>query len=159
MKRAKLIRIKERVIQNLFLVVALASIVILALIVVFLFREGVPIFKQVSVTDFLFGKYWYPTYEPPEFGIFPLIVASIVVTLIASLIAVPLGLLSAIYVSEIAGIRVKEILKPVIELLASLPSVVIGFFGMVVVAPFLQEVFDIPTGLNTLNASVMLALM
>ncbi len=159
MKKAKRIRIKGRVIQNLFLLVALASIVILALIVVFLFREGVPIFKQVSVKDFLFGKYWYPTYEPPEFGIFPLIVASIVVTLIASLIAVPLGLLSAIYISEIASIRVKEILKPIIELLASLPSVVIGFFGMVVVAPFLQEVFDIPTGLNVVNASVMLALM
>jgi len=159
LKKAKLIRIKERVIQNLFLLVALASIVILALIVVFLFREGVPIFKQVSVQDFLFGKYWYPTYEPPEFGIFALIVASIMVTLIASLIAVPLGLLSAIYISEIASIRVKEILKPIIELLASLPSVVIGFFGMVVVAPFLQEVFDIPTGLNVVNASVMLALM
>ena len=159
MKKAKLIRIKERVIQNLFLLVALASIVILALIVVFLFREGVPIFKQVSVQDFLFGKYWYPTYEPPEFGIFALIVASIMVTLIASLIAVPLGLLSAIYISEIASIRLKEILKPIIELLASLPSVVIGFFGMVVVAPFLQEVFDIPTGLNVVNASVMLALM
>ena len=159
MKRARLLRIKERIIQNLFLLVALASIIILALIVVFLFREGVPIFKQVSVQDFLFGKYWYPTYEPPEFGIFPLIAASILVTLIASLIAVPLGLLSAIYISEIAGIRVKEVLKPIIELLASLPSVVIGFFGMVVVAPFLQEVFDIPTGLNVLNASVMLALM
>jgi len=159
LKKAKLIRIKERVIQNLFLLVALASIVILALIVVFLFREGVPIFKQVSVQDFLFGKYWYPTYEPPEFGIFALIVASIMVTLIASLIAVPLGLLSAIYISEIASIRVKETLKPIIELLASLPSVVIGFFGMVVVAPLLQEVFDIPTGLNVVNASVMLALM
>jgi len=159
LKKAKLIRIKERVIQNLFLLVALASIVILALIVVFLFREGVPIFKQVSVQDFLFGKYWYPTYEPPEFGIFALIVASIMVTLIASLIAVPLGLLSAIYISEIASIRLKEILKPIIELLASLPSVVIGFFGMVVVAPLLQEVFDIPTGLNVVNASVMLALM
>jgi phosphate transport system permease protein len=158
-QKARLIRIRERIIQKLFLLVALASILILALIVVFLFREGVPIFQQVSIKDFLFGKYWYPTYEPPEFGIFPLIAASIAVTLLSSLIAVPLGLLSAIYISEIAGIRVKEVLKPVIELLASLPSVVIGFFGMVVVAPFLQEVFDIATGLNMVNASVMLALM
>lgn len=159
MRRSRLIRIKELVIQDLFLLVALASIIILALIVIFLFREGVPIFQQVSIKDFLFGQYWYPTYEPPEFGIFPLIAASIFVTLLASLIAVPLGLLSAIYISEIAGIRVKEMLKSIIELLASLPSVVIGFFGMVVVAPFLQEVFDIPTGLNMVNASVMLALM
>ena len=158
-QEAGLIRIRERIIQKLFLLVALASILILALIVVFLFREGLPIFQQVSIKDFLFGKYWYPTYEPPEFGIFPLIAASIAVTLLSSLIAVPLGLLSAIYISEIAGIRVKEILKPIIELLASLPSVVIGFFGMVVVAPFLQEVFDIATGLNMVNASVMLALM
>jgi phosphate transport system permease protein len=139
--------------------VALTSIIVLSLIVLFLFKEGIPIFKDVSVKSFLFGKYWYPTYDPPEFGIFALIVASIMVTVFASLIAVPLGLLSAIYISEIAGTRVKEILKPIIELLASLPSVVIGFFGMVIVAPFLQEAFDIPTGLNLFNASVMLALM
>jgi phosphate transport system permease protein len=159
LRRIAVERIKEHSIQNLFLLVALASILILTLIVLFLFKEGVPIFKQVSVKDFLFGKYWYPTYDPPEFGIFPLIVASIMVTVLASLIAVPLGLLSAIYISEVASTRLKEILKPVIELLASLPSVVIGFFGMVIVAPFLQEAFDIPTGLNLFNASLMLALM
>ena len=159
MRRTALIRIKERIIQNFFLLVALTSILVLTLIVFFLFREGIPIFKTVSVKDFLFGKFWYPTYDPPEFGIFALIVASIMVTALSSVIAVPLGLLSAIYISEIASTRVKEILKPIIELLASLPSVVIGFFGMVVVAPFLQETFDIPTGLNLFNASVMLALM
>lgn len=152
-------RFKERLIKYAFLLVALASILILSLIVVFLFKEGLPIFEQVSIKDFLFGKYWYPTYDPPEFGIFPLIVASILVTLVSSAIAVPLGVMTAIYISEIAGRRVKEILKPIIELLASLPSVVIGFFGMVVVAPFLQNTFDIATGLNLFNASVMLAIM
>ena len=159
MKSAKATHIKEKIIQSAFLIIALVSIIVLALIVVFLFKEGLPIFEIVSVKDFLFGQYWYPTYDPPEFGIFPLIVASIAVTFFSSLIAVPLGVLSAIYISEIARSRVKEILKPIIELLASLPSVVIGFFGMVVVAPFLQEMFDIPTGLNVFNASLMLALM
>lgn len=159
MKKATLRRIKESVIQNLFLFFALVSIIILALIVIFLFKEGAPIFGKISIKDFLLGNYWYPTDDPPDFGIFPLIAASLAVTLFASVIAVPLGVLSAIYISEIAGTRTKEILKPVIELLASLPSVVIGFFGMVVVAPFLQDVLDIPTGLNVLNASVMLALM
>ena len=159
MKSAKATHIKEKIIQSAFLIIALVSIIVLALIVVFLFKEGIPIFEIVSVKDFLFGQYWYPTYDPPEFGIFPLIVASIAVTFFSSLIAVPLGLLSAIYISEIAGRRVKEILKPIIELLASLPSVVIGFFGMVIVVPFLQEMFDIPTGLNVFNASLMLALM
>lgn len=150
---------RETAIKAVFLMVALTSIVILALIVAFLFREGLPIFKKVSVRDFLLGRYWYPTSDPPDFGIFALIVGSVVVTLLSSLIAVPLGGLSAVYVSEIAGPRMKEILKPAIELLASLPSVVIGFFGMVVVAPLLQAWFDIPTGLNVFNASVMLALM
>ena len=159
MQSAKAIRLKERMIRSIFLLVALVSIVVLSLIVVFLFKEGIPIFDTVSVKDFLFGQYWYPTDDPPDFGIFPLIVASIIVTVFSSLIAVPLGLLSAIYVSEIASLRVKEILKPIIELLASLPSVVIGFFGMVIVAPFLQDMFDIPTGLNVFNASLMLALM
>jgi len=159
MNRAKRTRIKECIIKNLFLLVALASISILALIVLFLFKEGIPIFKEVSIEDFLFGQYWYPTDDPADFGIFPLIIASIVVTLFSSVIAVPLGLLSAIYISEIAGIKAKEILKPTIELLASLPSVVIGFFGMVVIAPLLQDFLDIPTGLNVFNASLMLALM
>jgi phosphate transport system permease protein len=146
MQNAKRVKIKEGIIQNLFLSIALASIIILALIVVFLFKEGIPIFREVSVKDFLFGQYWYPTFDPPEFGIFPLIVAS-------------MGVLSAIYISEIATVRMKEILKPMIELLASLPSVVIGFFGMVVLAPLLQEMFDVATGLNLFNASLMLALM
>jgi phosphate transport system permease protein len=159
LRSAATAKIKERIIRYFFLFVALTSILVLTLIVVFLFKEGIPIFKEVSVRDFLFGKEWYPTYDPPEFGIFPLIVASIMVTALASLVAVPLGVLSAIYISEIATARVKEILKPIIELLASLPSVVIGFFGMVIVAPFLQETLDVPTGLNLFNASVMLALM
>jgi phosphate transport system permease protein len=159
MQRAALTRTKENIIKNFFLLVALGSIIVLALIVFFLFKEGIPIFKVVSVKDFLFGRYWYPTYDPPDFGIFPLIVASVVVTFFSSVIAIPLGLLSAVYISEIAGIRMKEILKPTIEMLASLPSVVIGFFGMVVVAPLLQELLDIPTGLNVFNASLMLAFM
>jgi len=132
---------------------------LLGLILVFLFREGLPLFKQISVTDFLFGTAWYPTYAPPEYGIWPLIVGSLAVTFFACLIAVPLGLLSAVYIAEIAPARIKEILKSVIELLAGLPSVVLGFFGMVIVGPWLQETFDLPTGLNIVNAAVMLAIM
>ncbi|MCJ7662910.1 MAG: phosphate ABC transporter permease subunit PstC [Desulfobacterales bacterium] len=150
---------RERLIRSLFFGIALASIAILFLIVLFLFMEGIPIFKVVSVTDFLFGKAWYPTSDPPDFGIFPLIVASISVTLLSSVLAIPLGVMTAIYLAEIASFRFREVVKPIVELLAALPSVVIGFFGMVVVAPFLQNVFDIPTGLNLFNASLMLAFM
>lgn len=152
-------KLKELIIKNIFFLFALVSIFILALIVVFLFRESLPIFKVVSVKDFIFGNEWYPTYDPPDFGIWPLIVGSFVVTFFATLIAVPLGIFSAIYISEIAPPLIKEILKPAIELLAGLPSVVLGFFGMVVLAPWFQETFDLPTGLNIANVSIILAIM
>ena len=150
---------KEKFIKYILFLFALVSILVLALIVFFLFREGLPIFKIVSLGNFLFGLEWYPTADPPLFGIFPLIVGSLIVTLIATVIAVPLGVLSAIYIAEIAPGAIKEILKSIIELLAGLPSVVLGFFGMVVVAPWLQSTFDLPTGLNIMNASTILAIM
>ncbi|MBW2708225.1 MAG: phosphate ABC transporter permease subunit PstC [Deltaproteobacteria bacterium] len=152
-------RSRERTIRSLFFGVALASIATLFLIALFLFFEGIPIFKEVSVADFIFGKLWYPTDEPPAFGIFPLIAASLAVTLASSVISIPLGVLTALYLAEGASPRVREWVKPIVELLASLPSVVIGFFGMVIVAPFLQQILDIPTGLNLFNASLMLAFM
>jgi len=150
---------KERLIRTIFFGIALASIASLFLIALFLFIEGIPIFKVVSVQDFLFGKFWYPTSDPPAFGIFPLIVASIAVTVLSSALAIPLGVMTAIYLAEIASYRLREVVKPMVELLAALPSVVIGFFGMVVVAPFLQNAFGIATGLNLFNASLMLAFM
>ncbi|HUT72384.1 MAG TPA: phosphate ABC transporter permease subunit PstC [Desulfatiglandales bacterium] len=150
---------RERAIRILFFCIALASIATLSMIVVFLFTEGIPILTKVSVKDFIFGQYWYPTDEPPEFGIFPLIVASMAVTGVASLISVPLGVLTALYLAEVASARLREVVKPIVELLAALPSVVIGFFGMVVVAPFLQNSLGAATGLNLFNASLMLAFM
>jgi phosphate transport system permease protein len=149
----------ENLVQKIFFLVALASITTLFLIMVFLFKEGLPIFKSVSIKDFVFGRYWYPTSEPPDFGIFSLIVASVLVTTASAVISIPLGVMTAVYLAEIASKRVSEIAKPVVELLAALPSVVIGFFGMVLVAPFLQSVFNIPTGLNLFNAALMLAFM
>jgi phosphate transport system permease protein len=142
-----------------FFIIATASIAALLLISLFLFAEGLPILKLVSVKDFLFGRYWYPTSEPPDFGIYSLIIGSISVTALSACMAIPLGIMTAIYLAEIAGPRVRELIKPMVELLAALPSVVIGFFGMVVVAPFLQNTFDIPTGLNLFNAALMLAFM
>ena len=152
-------RKREKIIKNMFFCVALACIITLGLITLFLFMEGVPIFDKVSVKNFVFGSYWYPTSDPPDFGIFALIAGSIFVTLLSALISIPLGVMSALYLAEIAKPKMREIVKPIVELIASLPSVVIGFFGMVIVAPFLQNVFDIPTGLNLFNASLMLAFM
>jgi phosphate transport system permease protein len=150
---------RQKLISRVFFCIAFASITALILIALFLFVEGIPIFKKISFFDFVFGKYWYPTSEPPDFGIFALIIGSICVTVIAAVISIPLGIMTAIYIAEIAAPRLREIVKPIIELLAALPSVVIGFFGMVIVAPFLQKILDIPTGLNMFNAGLMLAFM
>jgi len=142
-----------------FLLIALFSITVLSLIVLFLFKEGIPIFEYVSIKDFVLGQYWYPTDDPADFGIFPLILGSVSVTLLSGIIAIPLGIMTAVYLAEIAPPKVAEIVKPIVELMASMPSVVIGFFGMVVVAPFIQQLFNIPVGLNMFNASLMLAFM
>jgi phosphate transport system permease protein len=150
---------KERLIRSIFFGISLASITSLFLIALFLFVEGVPIFKVVSIPNFLFGKSWYPTASPPDFGIFPLIIASFAVTVLSSALSIPLGVMTAIYLAEVASRKLREVVKPTVELLAALPSVVIGFFGMVVVAPFLQDTFNIATGLNLFNASLMLAFM
>ena len=149
----------DAILSRVFLVIGMSCLVLLLLIMLFLILEGLPIFKTVRVSDFLFGTSWYPTYSPPQFGVAPLIIASLAVTLLASVIAVPLSLAVAVYLAELANPTVKEIVKPVVEIIASIPSVVIGFFGMVVVAPFLQEHFDIDTGLNMINAAIMLAFM
>ncbi len=145
--------------RHIFFLITFSSVFVLLLITVFLFVEGTPIFTKISVTDFLFGEYWYPTDDNPDFGIYPLILGSLAVASLSAVIAVPLGVMTAIYLAEITTVRVREIVKPMVELLAALPSVVIGFFGMVIVAPLLQEIFDMPTGLNIFNASLMLAFM
>jgi len=141
------------------MIIGLSCLVVLLLIMLFLFKEGLPLFKVVTVKEFLLGTSWYPTSEDARFGTLPLTIASVSVTLLASLFAGPFSMAVAIYVAELARPAVKEIVKPMIEIIASIPSVVVGFFGMVVVAPLLQEYFDIDTGLNLLNASIMLAFM
>jgi phosphate transport system permease protein len=153
-------RTKEALIKQVFLVTAITSLAVLALIMIFLVMEGVPTFSFVSVKAFLTGLDWYPTDEVrPDYGILPLITASGAVTVLSSILAIPLGVMSAVYLAEIANPRVRAVAKPVIEMLASLPSVVLGFFGMVVLAPFLQDFLNIPVGLNLFNASLMLAFM
>ena len=149
----------ERWMHGVFFIIAGASIAIVALITFFLFFEGLPIFKEVGLGEFLFGQYWYPTSEPPDFGIYPLIIGSITVTLLSSAMAIPLGIMTAVFLAEIAHPKTREVIKPAIEMLASLPSVVIGFFGMVVVAPLLQDFLGLATGLNLFNAALMLAFM
>jgi phosphate transport system permease protein len=149
----------DKFIEYFFFAIGFTCLAVLLLIIVFLIMEGVPIFQKISISDFIFGTEWYPTSENARFGIFPLIVSSLFVTILASIIAVPFSLAIAVYLAELANPAIREVIKPIIEIIASIPSVIIGFFGMVVVAPFLQKHFDIDTGLNLFNAALMLAFM
>lgn len=151
--------VKEGLVRWTLGLVAMTSLLTLGGIMVFLFLDGLPLFRDYSVLSFLFGMFWYPTSNPPDFGIFPLIVGSLAVTALSALIAVPLGVMTAAYLAEIAPVSTRRVVKPFVELLAALPSVVIGFFGMVIVAPFLQDYMGAYTGLNLFNASLMLAFM
>ncbi|MDR2422147.1 MAG: phosphate ABC transporter permease subunit PstC [Deltaproteobacteria bacterium] len=149
----------EKGAQFFFLACAIVALGQMFLITVFLLAEAGGLLATVSLPEFLFSKEWYPTYRPPEFGALALILGSVAVTICSSLIAAPVGLALAVYLSCLAGRRVRELAKPAVELMAGIPSVVLGFIGLVVVAPFLQETLDLPTGLNVLNASVILAVM
>ena len=156
---AKARRLKENIYKGAFSALAFASLLFLVGITITLFLEGLPVFKEVKAFQFIFGKFWYPTYEPAEFGILPLILGSFWVTLGAVFICVPLGVGSALFINEIAGRRMKAVLKPVIELLAGVPSIVYGFFGMAIVAPFLQRFLNLPVGLTAFTGSLILGVM
>src|SRR3989338_7608845 len=117
------------------------------------------VFKTFAPFKFLFGKNWYPISEPAQLGILPLILGSLLVTLGAALISVPIGVACAVYIAEIAPAKLKEILKSGIELLAAIPSVVLGFIGMVTLVPWTKNIFHLPTGLTALSGSIMLAFM
>ena len=135
------------------------SIIIVLLIFLFLFKEAIPFIGSPGITE-LFHDVWNPvSFQKEEFGLVPLITGSIVVTLFAIIIAVPFGIIGAVYISEIASPNEREFLKPFIEILAGIPSVVLGFFGLIVVSPLIKEIFNLNSGLNALTGSVLLALM
>ena len=149
----------EFFIEGLIYLCGISSILIVALIFIFLVKEGIVLFRDVSIVHFLTGDRWYPISDPPQFGILPLILGSCLVTVGAIILSVPMGIAAALFVSEIAKGWIKEVLKAGIELLAAIPSVVLGFIGMTLLAPLIKQLFDLPTGLTALTGSVTLALM
>lgn len=149
----------DRIFEKTLAIVAATSVLSLAAIVVFLCSQALPVFRDLSITDFLFSTEWYPTDDVPSFGIGALVVGSLACAALTTVIAVPLGVLTAAAMHCALPASWRKFLKPLIELMAALPSVVIGFVGMVVLAPWLQKLFDIPSGLNLFNASLMLAFM
>jgi phosphate transport system permease protein len=144
----------EFVITRLIKTAGYSAILFIVLIFLFLLREGAPALFEVPLST-LAGARWYPIED--HFGLLPLIGGSAVVTLGAALIAVPLGLATAVFIAEVAPRWVREVLKPLIEVLAGLPSVMLGFLGMLVLAPFLRVALDLPTGLTALAGAILLA--
>jgi len=145
----------ERILEALIRIAGVSVIIIVALIFLFLLKEGFPTFIEVTPGELL-GQRWYPIED--RYGILPLLVGSLAVTVGAVIIAVPLGLVTAIYLGEIAPLWQREILKPVIEILAGIPSIVLGFFGWIVLAPTIQKL-GAPSGLTAFTGSLILAYM
>jgi phosphate transport system permease protein len=146
----------EFAIEALIRVLGFSSIGFVLLIFLFLLREGVPVFFEVPLSD-LFSTRWYPTFD--LFGTLPLILGSALITVTAIAIALPLGVTTAVFVREVAPGWVREVLKPMIEVLAGIPSVVLGFFGMTLVAPLVRETLGAPTGLTAFTGALILAYM
>jgi len=152
-------RLGEKFIESWIFLAGILTIVVLLGIIVLLLKEGLPIFLDTPLWEFFFGTKWYPVSEPPTFGIMPFFVATLWVTLVATAISVPVGVACAAYLAEVAPAKVRETVKPVIEVLAGIPSVVMGFIGLMLLSPLVQSVFHLNTGLSGLTAGIMLSLM
>ena len=153
------LRLGERVIEGWIFLAGMLAIVVLLGIIFILLKEGLPIFAHTNPWDFLFGTRWYPLADPPVFGITPFFVSTLWVTLISTAVAVPVGVACAAYLSEVAPPKVSETVKPIIEILAGIPSVMMGFIGLALLSPFVQSLFNLPSGLCGLTAAIMLSLM
>lgn len=146
----------EFIISALIRVVGFSTIGFVIIIFFFLVQQGAPALTEVPPGEFL-GTRWYPTFD--LYGMMPLFLGSLLVTITAIVIALPLGISTAVYVREVAPDWAREILKPMIEVLAGIPSVVLGFFGMTVLAPLLRETLNLPTGLTAFTGALILAYM
>ncbi|MDD5217050.1 MAG: phosphate ABC transporter permease subunit PstC [Candidatus Omnitrophica bacterium] len=149
----------EFIVEKIILLSGFACILFVILIFFFLAKDGSALFRTFSLSAFFFGTLWNPLAEPPQFGIVPLFLGSLVVTLGATVISVPLGMACAVFIGEIAPRWLREILKAGVELLAAIPSIVIGFIGMTMLAPVVKAVFHLPTGLTAMTGAIALAFM
>lgn len=149
----------EKAIETVFAVSAFLMIASVVIICVYIFIAGVPPILEIGITEFVFGKEWTPTYKEPQYGILPMILASVLGMLGAVIVGVPIGIFTAIMLAEIASKRISGILKAAIELLAGIPSVVYGFFGLTVIVPFIRVNFGSPTGTGLLAMIIILAVM
>jgi len=155
----KIKELKEKSMKTLLFFSAISAVIVIFAIIIFLFKDGYSIFETVGLGQFITGMRWNPTGNPPSYGAFSLIIGTLLVTVGAMVIAIPLSLGSAIFISEIATPKMKAIIKPTIELLAGIPSVVYGFFGLILLTTWLRISFNQPSGESWLAGSIILGIM
>lgn len=149
----------EKIIHGIFLLLGLVTVGCVLLITIYLIISGIPAIYEIGLIDFLFGKEWAPTASEPSYGILPFILTSVYGTAGAILIGVPVGFMTAVYLSKFAKPKVKSIMQSAVSLLAGIPSVVYGLVGMLVLVPFIRNIFNIPDGASLLAAIIVLAIM
>lgn len=150
--------LKEKLAKYMFLVAALVSIAAVALICVFLIVNGIPAMKEIGLFNFLLGEKWKPNDVPASYGIFPFILGSIYITAGAIIIGVPIGILTAVFMARFCPKKIYRVMKSAIDLLAGIPSIVYGFFGVMIIVPFISNVFG-GNGNSILTASILLGIM
>ncbi|WP_306483279.1 phosphate ABC transporter permease subunit PstC [Anaerococcus sp.] len=149
---------RERIGEIIFLLSAAMSVFLILLIIFFIFNEGIKFVNEYGLVPFITGKVWKPTAGNPHFGIYPMIVGSIIVTILSTIIALPFGLATSVFMAYYAK-KSYSPLKSLINLMAAIPSVVYGFFAMMVIVPLVKSIFDIRSGMTMLTASILLAIM
>lgn len=149
----------EKLIHGIFLILGLITVGCVLLITVYLVISGIPAIREIGLVDFLFGKEWASTAAEPKYGILPFILTSVYGTAGAIVIGVPVGFMTAVYLSKLASSRVKSVMQGAVSLLAGIPSVVYGLVGMLVLVPGIRKVFNVPDGASLLAAIVVLAIM
>ena len=149
----------DRIMSRVVFCVAVTGIVVLVFILGFLIANGLPVLESTSLGEMFFSKDWYPTEEPPALGMVALIAGTLAATLLSSVMAIPVSIALAIFSAEIAPRRVRQCFKVLFEMLGFLPSIVLGFIGMMIIAPWMQVGLGIPSGLNLLNSSILLGFL
>jgi phosphate transport system permease protein len=158
-RRLRRRRLRDRVIESLLLASGLVAVFVTIAIVYILVSESVPFFRVVSLKDFFTDTMWTPMFDQPRFGILPLLAGTLVTTMVALCLAIPCGTIMAIYLSEFAAHRVREIVKPMLELLGAVPTVVYGYFALQMVTPFLRLIFPELPGFNMLSPGLVIGIM
>ena len=152
-------RIFEKIIESLLLAAALVSVFTTLAIVAILIYESLVFFKEVSIVDFLTDTQWTPLFDDAHYGILPLLSGTVTTTLVALTVAIPMGTVIAIYLSEFAPHRVREIAKPFLELLGGIPTIIYGYFALLFITPLLQKIYPDLPGFNMLSAGIVMGIM